>query len=294
LRKTADSKVPFVRMRSASNPGNEGHEFVKIRFVDPGDPGRPFIPAWLTDNPHIDQGGYLRSLAELDPITRAQLEQGVWDEPIDEGAYYKRQYEQVEREGRICHVPHEPILPVYTFWDLGTDKARDSMTVWFVQPDGFRIRLIRSYGVGGEGMPHMAQHLSSLGYNYGEHWAPHDIEVKEVGTGKTRKETAKALGITFRTVPNIGLFEGILATRNIFSRCYFDQTNCATGLRALKNYRKDWDEKGQVWKSFPRKDWTNDYADSFRMMAVAWKERATIMDKGQNVVADYDPYTLRQ
>lgn len=272
LRKTADSKVPFVRMRAASNPGNEGHEFVKIRFVNPGDPSRPFIPARLTDNPHIDQSSYRKSLAELDPDTRRQLEEGIWDEPTPEGAYYQRQYDAAEREGRITALPHTPILPVDTWWDLGIAKGRDSMVVWFTQPDGLNIRAIRCYGCSGEGFPHMAQYLQSLPYIYRSHNAPHDIMVTELGTGKTRYEQAAALGIQFQRVPNIGWAEGVLAARNLFPRIWFDKTLCAVGLRALKNYRKEWDERGQCWKERPVVDWTNDYADAFRMLAVGYNE----------------------
>jgi predicted phage terminase large subunit-like protein len=72
-----------MRMRSTSNPGGVGHEWVKARFVDPqpdgADPGRGFVPAGLADNPHLDAEKYRASLAELDPVTRAQLEHGDWD-----------------------------------------------------------------------------------------------------------------------------------------------------------------------------------------------------------------------
>jgi hypothetical protein len=40
-----------LRVRSASNPGGQGHHWVKHRFVHPGHPTRRFIPATLADNP---------------------------------------------------------------------------------------------------------------------------------------------------------------------------------------------------------------------------------------------------
>lgn len=79
LRRAADSFVP-VRVRSAGNPGGIGHEWVRDRFVLGGmHAGRPFIPAKLADNPHLDQDAYRESLAQLDDVTRAQLEDGNWD-----------------------------------------------------------------------------------------------------------------------------------------------------------------------------------------------------------------------
>lgn len=271
LRKSAGSEIP-LRMRSASNPGNIGHQFVKVRYVIPGDATKPFIPAKLHDNPHLDQASYRKNLAELDDETRRQLEEGIWDEPTPEGAYYKTQVERAEKEGRICFVPHEPSLPVHTFWDLGTARGRDSMTVWFLQQVGKELRMIRSYGVGGEGFPHMATYLNSLGYFYDRHYAPHDIAVKEVGTGRTRLEQAESLGLRFDVVPDVGFDNGINAVRSIFHKVYFDSKNCEVGIRALKNYSKEWDERGQCWKAHPKKDWTNDYADSFRMFAVGFEE----------------------
>lgn len=78
LRRLEGSEIP-LRMRGASNPGGEGHQWVYERFIVGGrDAGRLFIPAGIDDNPHIDKAEYLRSLSELDEITRMQLLQGLW------------------------------------------------------------------------------------------------------------------------------------------------------------------------------------------------------------------------
>ena len=76
LRRLEHTEVP-LRMRGASNPGGIGHEWVKGRFIDAGE-DRVFVPARIADNPYLDQVSYLRSLAQLDPITRAQLLEGRW------------------------------------------------------------------------------------------------------------------------------------------------------------------------------------------------------------------------
>lgn len=77
----ANNGVPD-RIRCASNPGGVGHEWVKQRFIDPLDAdtmrSRLFVPATLRDNPHLDNDAYAEMLAELDPVTRAQLEHGDW------------------------------------------------------------------------------------------------------------------------------------------------------------------------------------------------------------------------
>jgi phage terminase large subunit len=38
---------------------------------------------------------------------------------IADGAIYKAEFEQIKRENRICKIPYDPNLPVYTSWDLG-------------------------------------------------------------------------------------------------------------------------------------------------------------------------------
>jgi hypothetical protein len=91
------SHVP-LRMRTASNPGGRGHEWVKRRYVDrlpsEDDPDdtlerarrRIFIPASLKDNPHVDREGYRRMLANLTRVERLRLEQGDWN--ADDGSKY--------------------------------------------------------------------------------------------------------------------------------------------------------------------------------------------------------------
>lgn len=77
-RPRAGADVP-LRMRGATNPGGIGHRWVKRRFLDaPGE--RVFVPARLDDNPHLDADEYRAALAELDAVTRAQLESGQWVE----------------------------------------------------------------------------------------------------------------------------------------------------------------------------------------------------------------------
>jgi hypothetical protein len=83
LRRREGVEVP-IRMRAATNPGGVGHGWVLDRFpiaIDqqPADKGgRIFIPAKLADNPGVDQAEYIRSLGELDDVTRQQLLDGDW------------------------------------------------------------------------------------------------------------------------------------------------------------------------------------------------------------------------
>src|SRR5258708_1061975 len=108
------------------------------------------------------------------------------------GAYYGASMTKAEQDHRITSVPYERTIPVQTAWDLGMD---DSMTIWFYQTVGMSIRFIDYYENSGEGLSHYAKILQDKGYIYGRHHMPHDVAVRELGTGKSRFETAQTMGI---------------------------------------------------------------------------------------------------
>lgn len=120
LRRTEIIKKAGVplRIRMASNPGNVGHRWVKDRFKiqkDPVtgkyrgfDPNRPYIPAYLTDNPYLDSTPYLKSLkARLDPVTLAQLLAGDWGVSAD-GRFSLGWKQTFEVVGKDSYIPEEP------------------------------------------------------------------------------------------------------------------------------------------------------------------------------------------
>lgn len=201
-----------------------------------------------------------------------------FDSPVI-GSYYGAAIRKAEDEGRIRLVPYDQSLPVNTFWDLGMD---DSTTIWFHQMAGGEHRFIDYYENNGEGLPHYAQKLQEKNYIYGRHYAPHDIAVRELGSGKSRLEIAKSLGIRFEIAPNLGIDDGINAGRTIFNQCYFDKDKCSRGLACLKNYKKDWDPKNQVFRSTAKHDWSSHGADGFRIFAVSYKRPSTLSQEAPN------------
>jgi hypothetical protein len=176
---------------------------------------------------------------------------------------------KADEEGRIGGVPYEQNVRVHTAWDLGID---DSMSIWFFQIIGREIHFIDYYESSGEGINYYIKYLQSKPYIYDRHFAPHDIKVRELGTGKSRYEVAKQLGMTFEVGRNIPVIDGIQAVRSVLSRCWFDEKNCEKGLSALRSYHKEWDEDNQVFKNRPTHDWASHGADAFRTFAVGYKE----------------------
>lgn len=184
------------------------------------------------------------------------------------GSYFGKQLQKAEQDKRVTSVPYEEGLGVETWWDLGIG---DSTSIWFTQSTGREIRCIDYLEASGEGLPYYAKQLQAKPYVYSRHHAPHDIEVRELGSGRSRKETAASLGLVFETVPNLPVEDGIEAARSILGRCWFDKEKCAKGLNALASYHKAYDDKLKDWKSYPQHDWSSHAADAFRYLAVGHK-----------------------
>jgi len=200
-------------------------------------------------------------------------------EGVQVGAYYGKQIKQAEDEGRITTVRYEEGIGVETWWDLGVS---DSTAIWFTQTIGREVRVIDYLEASGEGLPFYAKALQSKPYIYSSHNAPHDIQVRELGSGRSRVETAFSLGIAFKTVPNISLEDGIEASRTFLNRCWFDKTRCERGLDALASYHKDYDDKLKTFRSHPKHDWSSHAADAFRYLAVGHRQ-AKIKQDGPKI-----------
>ena len=186
-----------------------------------------------------------------------------------DGSYYGRAFQDIYRQNRICFVPYETNLPVYTAWDLGMS---DETAIWFLQFYGKEIRVIDYYENNGEGLGHYANVLREKGYKYARHFAPHDIAVRELGSGMSRMETARKLGIRFDRIPtNVDVMGGIENSREMLQYCWFDEVKTDKGRKCLENYKKEWDEKHSCYKSQPLHDWSSHGADAFRTAAQAWK-----------------------
>jgi hypothetical protein len=181
------------------------------------------------------------------------------------GSYYGSLMDIAVKEGRITKVPYDPALPVDTWWDLGIG---DSTAIIFVQEYGQQIRVIDYMEDSGEGLPYYVKELSKKPYIYRDHVAPFDIEVRELGTGHSRLEAARKLGLNFRVARKLPLEDGINAVRMLLPRCWFDADQCARLIESLEAYRKEFDHKQQVYKDRPLHDWSSHAADAFRVGAI--------------------------
>lgn len=204
------------------------------------------------------------------------------------GAIYGKELEAAQTEGKITKVPYDPSAKVDTWWDLGVG---DSTAIWFTQTIGRAVHVIDFYEARNEGLPHYCKVLMDRKYLYGTHNAPHDIEVRELGSGKSRREVAWDLGLNFRVVPKLPVEDGIHAAQMLIPRLWFDRDACKDGLEALRQYHRAYNERTRSFRATPVHDWTSHAADAFRYLAVGLREnRVGDRPPQRQAVMDYDPF----
>lgn len=193
-----------------------------------------------------------------------------------EGSYYSKYIDKLKLEHRISEVPWEAAFRVNVAFDIG---VRDSTCLIFYQCIGQTVRIIDCYERNKEGLEHYIQVINSKPYTYGRFWAPHDIAVTEWGTGISRLEKARQLGLKFETkmvnnkmvsaLPNLSIMDGIEAVRSAFSKIWIDEKKCAPLIKALENYRQTYDAKKKVYSSQPLHDQFSHYADAMRYLVLS-------------------------
>lgn len=201
------------------------------------------------------------------------------------GSYYGYLIVKIRDDDRIGKVPYNPKYPVDTYWDIGIG---DKCTIWFRQRiNASTYHYIDYYETNGKGIEHFAKMLDAKaktlgtmteveggesikgrGYKFGRHIWPHDGAAKEFGTGVTRQETARQLGLIVEIQPRQAIDDRISATRIRLQVSWFDKELCEVGLECLYNYQKVWDDKLMMFKNTPKHDWASHGADSFGYSAL--------------------------
>lgn len=188
-----------------------------------------------------------------------------------EGSYYGSILAQIEKKGQITGVPYDPMLKVDTAWDLG---MRDNTCIVFFQRFGFETRVIDYYENSGRPLAHYKKVLDERDYDYGTHYAPHDIQVRELTSGRTRLDTAREMGLRFTVTPKHELEDGIENARNVLPMCWFDSKKTERLVEALGAYTKEsepekrWrDDKSPLYRDTPLHNWASHPADAFRYMS---------------------------
>ena len=190
------------------------------------------------------------------------------------GAYYGHEMARVRSEGRIVKALEPlPGKPVHRAWDIG---VRDDTSIWWFQVVGLQVFILDCYTANGAGVDHYADIIEKRkaehGWIDGIDFVPHDARVKEWGTGRTRVETMQSFKLNPRVVPMATFLDGINAVRRTLPRCVFHDRCEETGISALEQYRREWDDEKKAFKETDVHDWTSHLASAFRYLSLAWTE----------------------
>jgi len=176
-------------------------------------------------------------------------------ESANEGFYFAKQIAQARQERRICHLPYDDHAKTYTSWDIGIS---DSCAIWVWQIVGKEIHCIDHYENSDEPLAHYVQWLNKLPYTYEKHFLPHDAAARSAQSGKSFADIARERGLKVEIVPRQQneLF-GIECLRNALPRFFFDYVKCEKGLKAIENFRKEWNEKLGCYRERSYHDWSS-------------------------------------
>jgi len=257
-----------------------------VRELDPetGHEEEVFSDEWFACRLPASQTGVLsrRELAAAQREMGRQRYEQEYEVSFDaalEGAIYASEIKWLRHEGRVQNMPYNPLLPVHTGWDLGWD---DATAIWFAQVQDNELRVIDYYEASGAPLQHFAQVLADRGYTYGKHFLPHDVEVHELGTGKSRASILREMGVRVSTVPKHAVPDRIAAVQATLPVCRFNQTRTMEGLDRLALYRREYDEKKGVFREQPLHDWTSHAADAFGILVMGVQSRLKNASSGPN------------
>jgi hypothetical protein len=217
------------------------------------------LPDWwvtkltIEDTQHIPMAEIEKELSEgIMSYDLVQQEYYTSFELGVEGSYYAKYLDLMRLDGRITDVPWQPGIPVHTAWDLGYN---DPTCILFFQIIGQSIHIINYYENNQKGGEHYAKIVQQKDYTYGKHIAPHDIAVHDNFTGAERYKSYFDLGIRFikphESHLALTIEDGIEKVRKSLPKMWIDSRHCAPLIKALENYRQEYDIKKQTYKPKP-------------------------------------------
>jgi len=196
---------------------------------------------------------------------------------VNDGSYYGAMFKSlVERQNRVVDGLYDENLETYVCMDLGMD---DTFVLLYFQRWHDEWRVVDEYSNNGEGLAFYVSRMVSSGYNIAHVYAPHDVKVRELSTGKTRLSRLRELGVNNVIVlKRTGILDGIERVRSILPNLWID-SRCTYTLGGFHNYSKDWDAHREVWRDKPAHDKWSHIMDAVRGMAMSGAKHKSTLEK---------------
>lgn len=273
----------FIILQSTPRGKNEFYKFFQIAQNNPD--------TWYSEVRTVDD------LKHIDKkIIDSDIEMGIMSEDLVQqeyycdfslgvaGSFYAHYLDRMEIEERIGDILWDPSHPVHTSWDLGIN---DHTAIIMYQVIGQKICILEAYQNKDKGLEFYAKYLKEKPYQYGSHFVPHDARVRDLSTGIERIEKLRDLGIDAQVAPNVSIADGIEAVRTILPRMWINRSTSKDLILSLEHYRKEFDEKRQVYLERARHDRYSDMADSLRYLAITYKSTIEYMTQEDAKLLQY-------
>lgn len=191
------------------------------------------------------------------------------------GVIYGKIIADMERDGRIGNIPHNPGFAVQVASDLGASEGND-MGMWWFQKIGHRYRVLRYRGQTSVGIDWFAQQMAEAvrerGFVYADTACilPHDAahpQPSNEGAASFAQKLFKAYRYPNKVNPvTPSLAWSITRVKHFLANCDIDAKDCEAGINALRCYHRKWDAKKRAYSEKPVHDWSSNGADAFRTM----------------------------
>jgi hypothetical protein len=180
------------------------------------------------------------------------------------GSYYVTYINELYLKEQIGTIPWDKGKAVHVAADLGVN---DQTVLLFFQIEGRKIHIIDLYANSNAGIEHYAHYLQTLPYKIGKLILPHDVTHRDSVTAHTRLQKFKELGFDCVVTERDHLIiDGIENVRSQFNRFWIDEVKCRQLIKALRDYRKEYNEKTKQYNNHPLHDWCSDYTDALRYL----------------------------
>jgi len=222
------------------------------------------------DTQHMTADALERERAEMSDELYLQEYFGSFDFGL-EGSYYARQMNTAVTEGRVTRVPVDQAYPVWPVLDIGLD---DSTAIWYVQAlPGGALHWVDYYEANGEQVKHYADQIRATGYSCQHVILPHDGNHHRIGMPRSVAEQFEDLGFQTTVLKQVSNIQPYIEDcRVALAKSWFDSERTERGRACLNGYRREYDDKRQVFKEKPLHDWASDGSDAFRYAVQAYNE----------------------
>ena len=210
---------------------------------------------------------------------------------IQQGCFFAEACTKVEAEGRYGLFPYNPSYKVYTVSDLG--KGNNFVT-WFFQILPGTVNWFDYEPLESGAIPEFIKMVRSKPYIYAAHYAPFDVNITDIGTGKSRIDAARKLGLFFRALPKPKFVADRIDTAlRVFPVSTFNAgplSKAYGGWSALLNYRRIYDEAKREYSNEEEHDWASHGGSAFCYGAMAVEKLDKHKFKEETAETDFDEF----